>query len=201
MKACTYCGQENGDDARQCRECGQSEFRDLSGVEPSAEVSSRIGSGEGCQITPAEVGGPAPFFQARFAVMAVSLIGVCYFLFACLNVWLAKVLAQRAALLGSYPRQRLEWERNATTLHWGVFFNLIIAGACLISREALKSHSRTALGTVVLCITTAFCITARTSIIWIIKGEAHYTWIEPIFIWPVMLYALVYAIRQIRRPR
>ena len=151
---------------------------------------------------PATEATPAPtFFGPRPASVLLLILGIVYFVFAALNLWLAGVSSTRATEYRGHPQYQQQFERTSTRLYWSGFWNILVGGLCICARAGLKRGAPVGIGGSALLIATAMCITARTWVAAMLHGQAHMAWIEPLLVWPCLIYALICAYREGRRER
>ena len=122
------------------------------------------------------------FFCKRPASVLLLAVGVLYFLFAALNLWLAGVSSTRATEYRGHPQYQQQFERNSTRLYWGAFWNILVGDLCICARAKLKPGAPVGFAISALFIAAAMCITARTWVAELLHGQAHMAWIEPLLV-------------------
>src|SRR6266496_2748091 len=140
-----------------------------------------------------------PFFRPRPASVLLLILGIVYFVFAAVNLWLAGVSSARATEYRGQSQYQQQFERTSTRLYWAGFWNTLVGGLCVCGRAGLKPGAPVGFAASALFIAAAMCITARTWVAALLHGEAHMAWIEPLLVWPCLIYALIYVNRERRR--
>ncbi len=125
----------------------------------------------------------------RWQPVAVSLIvlTVIYWGFALLNLPLARVMERQGDT------------RNAHLLLWGSFWNLIVGGLCLSGRRLMKSASRGGYLAGAVAVGAALLTVMRTWLSALLTGRDPFPFLEALLIWPWLVYALIYALREFQK--
>lgn len=200
MKVCAYCGSENDDDKIHCRDCGTEQF-----VFPAAQSPLPLDATRRSNNTTEENRNSIPSeltcSRQRLTSALLLIVGVVYLAMAAINLWTAGVTSTRAAGYQRYPQYQQQLERTRRILCWGGFWNTIVGGLCVGARAGMKPRAPVAYATCAFMIATAICITARTWVVALLRGGAHMAWIEPMLVWPCLVYALLYAHNRSKRTR
>ncbi|HTL54502.1 MAG TPA: hypothetical protein VL361_02435 [Candidatus Limnocylindrales bacterium] len=125
----------------------------------------------------------------RWQPVALSLIAltVIYWAFALLNFPVARVMQQRGDT------------RNAHFLVWGVFWNLVVGGLCLSGWRLMKTASRGGYIAGAFAVGAALLIVMRSWLSALLTGRNPFPFLEALFIWPWLIYALIYAVRELQK--
>jgi hypothetical protein len=177
LKICSYCGRENEDANVACSECGT----ELGPVEPSRPLSANV------------PGQRQPFFRWKLAAIALWVFGVIHGLFIVVNVWIGIQLSS-----GRLSYRVPDAGKLAHSYYRGAWENGVIAGMCLVGWYFIRRRDSTALLIGILAVGFGLCITVRRWIIWQFAGTNPLPWLEPLLIWPCLLYPIVYAYREMR---
>lgn len=172
MKAC--CGEENDDSARHRHGCG-CEFSQLT---PSTLEAS----------PPKPV---RPLFRWIPTAIILWVIGLISGLVAVADLWLA-VLAVRGTI---HDASIGDSQHMVRLLLRGVFENAAIGSLCLFSWYLMRRQTRTRLLAGTAAGMFALFITLRRWTIWEIREDNPLGWVEPLLIWPCLIYTIIYAYR------
>jgi len=126
---------------------------------------------------------------------------VIFALMAAMNIF----LAQRAAdgsldLSGPEYAARGDSHKIVVAFLRGAFENALIASLCIVSWHLMRRPVRHRLSLGASLVSAALAI---TSMRWLYDRVMHGAypgyWVEPIFVWPCLLYAIIYAYRESRK--
>lgn len=180
MKTCSYCGKTNDDLDQYCRDCG-SEF-----IEPLPEAPD------------ARPPKPSrPFFRRTPAMAILYVFGIIYALFAILTAW--EAIAVPKHLFRDWDSTM---EARVVRSCWrSSFEHGVTAFFCIAAASLLRREKRAYL---VWCYCSALItllISARRSVYWALNNADPMSlgyWVEPVFVWPLLIYAICYACRRSR---
>jgi len=136
----------------------------------------------------------ASFFRWKPTAVVLWLFGVGFALVAILNVWLS-VLAARGSI---HDASIGDSQRLVRVVLRGAVVNGIIAVLCLASWYSMRRRTQASLMTGATAVSIALFITSARWMFWQIKGTNPLSWVEPVFVWPFLVYAIVYAYRESR---
>ncbi len=135
---------------------------------------------------------PKPMWRfLRWAPTAIALwmFGLIFAFLSIANIWLA-ILAFQGSIhdpsIGDSKRMAQVLLRGA--LENGVIALLCISSWCLMRRQT-RNHLLVGAGAVMF----ALFITSMRWMYWEIRGTNTLSWIEPVLVWPCLIYAIVYA--------
>ncbi len=132
----------------------------------------------------------------RWIPVAIILwfFGVLFAVFGILNIWLARLSSQ-----GVLPNSADGSSSKMTQflLH-GAGANALIAAFCILGWYLMRRRTSASLPTGTLALTVALFIIVRRWVHLELSGTNHLPWAEPLLIWPLLLYAVVYGYRESR---
>ncbi len=178
MKTCTYCGRENSDDAIQRSGCGGRDFVVSATAAPVTRPSVNLTSARAKGLL---------VWRAPSVVLIIVATG--YSVFAILNLWLGHIQTLRGDA------------RTGSILYTGAAWNTAVAVLCFFGRSLMKRHAKLLLIAGALAIAGALLITLRTWILAFPFGLNPVPWIEPLLVWPPLVYAIIYAYKESRLMR
>ena len=137
-----------------------------------------------------------PHFLFRWTPTAISLwvFGVLFGVIGVLNIWLARLSSQRALPDSSAG----DAGKMTHSLLLGAVENGATAALCILGWYFMRRRTPTSLLAGALAASVALFITFRRWLQWQLAGTNQWPWAEPLFVWPFLLYAVVYAYRESR---
>src|SRR5206468_3800727 len=105
------------------------------------------------------------------------------------NIWLA-FLAARGSL---NVHQITDSQHLTQDLFRGAVANAMIAGLCISGWRLMRLRTKTGLLTGGYTVIVAFLITSTRWMLSEIQGPNLGGWIEPLLVWPFLIYTIVYA--------
>jgi hypothetical protein len=129
------------------------------------------------------------FFRWMPTAVALWVVAAGFALLAAANIWLA-VLAAR----GSPSVHQITDSQNLTgDLLRGAATNALTAGLCISGWRLMSRRSKTGLLTGGYIVVVAFFITSSRWMLSEIQSPRSGGWIEPLLVWPFLIYPIVYA--------
>lgn len=115
-------------------------------------------------------------------------------------LWLTAVFFAGAGLLDLWLTQKLSTEANTHHSIWslwlGAFENIAIGALCMIAWQLMRRRTSMRLSGGASVVGFALCGTMMRWIHWEIIGHNDLPWIEPLIVWPMFLYTIVYGYRE-----
>jgi hypothetical protein len=171
MRRCAYCGKEYPDDVVACA------------VDQTLLLADN----------PMETKPPTPtrqFFRWGPARAILLLCAALLGLAALLNVWLAR----RYADYSFAPSIGENRSRMIQGMWIGAFEDIAIAALCGIAWQLMKKRTSQTLMAGSVAIGFALCGTITRWAHWELVGRND--WFEPLILWPVLLYVIVYGYKE-----
>jgi hypothetical protein len=97
--------------------------------------------------------------------------------------------------MGGYYSERGD-QHMARFMYWGVFWNTIVAILCFTGRQMMGRQTRVHLAAGACALSAALLIVIRITVAALLNGREAYPVIEGGFIWLLMLYSIIYALRE-----
>jgi hypothetical protein len=114
---------------------------------------------------------------------------VIYWAFALLNFPLARLMERRGDA------------RNGHFLVLGSFWNMVVGGLCLSGRRQMRSAGREGYIAAEFAVGAALVIVMRIWLSALSTGRNPFPFLEALFIWAWLIYALFHAIRELQKQR
>ncbi len=131
------------------------------------------------------------FFCWKPTIVILWFFGVVFALFAALNLWLLTRTDAASHLDPSYGDSR----HLARILERGSIENGMIAALCILGWYFMRHRTYASLFAGALAVLTGLFVTIQRWLFWEIKGANPLSWKEPLFVWPFLVYVIVYAYR------
>lgn len=171
MWVCSYCGKENRDDENNCLGCGcaVSQFYSARTIRPERR----------CRF----------LCWKPTAIILWTLLIFSIFIAAVNVILIAKVLCNSTSGELSTTAQTM-----VRFLFRGIVENMVIALFCFMGWFWMrqKSHPAVLIGSIFII--AALIVTLRRWILSELTEENPLSWIEPLFIWPLLIYAIMYGL-------
>lgn len=139
-------------------------------------------------------GAKQPFFRSKPAVVTVGIVGSVYALFALLDILLLYPVSRGALHGANYGDE----EFVLRMLVRGALTNVVVAALCFVGWSKLRQRTANSLKACAFNLSVVLLITGGRLLYWQLKGANPAGWLEPVFIWPLLVYAIVYAHRESR---
>ena len=127
------------------------------------------------------------FFRWRPVSVVLIILTILYIVAICISI-----------KLGGYYSQRGD-QHMARFMHWGVFWNTMVAILCFTGRQMMRRQTRVHLAAGAFAVSLALLIVIRTTVSALLHGREAYPFIEGVLIWLPMLYAIIYALLEGKR--
>jgi len=111
-----------------------------------------------------------------------------------LNIWLAR-LAARGGLRDFGTEDP---SREARIQLLSAAQNVEIAALCILGWYLMRRRTRATLLAGAVAVAAGLFISLKRWVYWQSAGTDHWPWLEPLLIWPFLLYAIVYGYRESR---
>ena len=134
------------------------------------------------------------FFRWTPAAVALWLFGVVFGVIGILNIWLARLAARGA--LPDFGTEDLSKEARIQLL--GAAQNVGITALCILGWYLMRRRTPTTLLAGAVAVAAGLFISLNRWVHWQLAGTDQWPWIEPLVIWPFLLYAIVYGYRESR---
>jgi hypothetical protein len=134
------------------------------------------------------------FFRWKPTVIILWLFGVLFGLVAAANMWLV-VIAARGSIHGPSTGDS---QRLIRMILRGAIEDFAVAALCPASWYSMRRKTRVALMAGAAAVTVALFITSARWFFWEIRSANPLSWIEPVCVWPLMVYTIIYALRESR---
>src|SRR5713226_5426532 len=134
------------------------------------------------------------FFRWTPVAIALWLFGVVFGVLGILNIWLA-TLARRGALPDFGTEDP---SKEGRILLRRAAQNVEIAALCILGWYLMRRRTPTTLLAGAVAVATGLLIDLNRWVFWQLAGSNLWPWLEPLLIWPFLLYAIVYGYRESR---
>ncbi len=182
VKKCTYCGKEYPDEATVCAVDQQALKSDARApATPNAEP----------RVTDANSGSRrhGSFFKWIPTAIVLWVLGVLFASLAVISAWLVEQETRGAFWDVGFGDSR----RTVRILVRGCAENAVIAVLCITAWYLMRRRERSAFLTGSLAVAAGLSITVSRWIYWEIHGRNPIAWAEPLFLWPFLIYAIVFG--------
>ena len=125
------------------------------------------------------------FFRWKVVSISLLILSILYWGAALLNFWIARVMWQRE-------------EEAATDFVWAAVWHSVIALSCFGGRQCIKSSNPQVCGAGALLVAFALLTTFRIWLGAFTLGTNPDSFFEPLFVFPWLVYAIIFAVKKIR---
>ncbi len=133
-------------------------------------------------------------FRWTPAAIALWLFGVVFGVIGILNIWLA-TLAARGALPDFGTEDP---SKKARVQLVSAAENVGITALCILGWYWMRRRTPTTLLAGAVSVAVGLFITLNRWVYWQLAGTNQWPWLEPLLVWPFLVYAIVYGYRESR---
>jgi hypothetical protein len=135
------------------------------------------------------------FFRWTPTAIFLWLASGFFALAGLINIWLIVLAAQGSLedVPPGYPKPTVR------SLVRGSVENAAVVLFCLMAWSWMRKHTAGSLRKAAVAVLIALLITATRWLSWQLKGTNPLNWFEPLLIWPLLVYAILFAYQESRR--